>query len=271
MSTYAIGDIQGCFDELQELLAKISFDQNKDKLWLTGDLVNRGPKSTEVLRFAKNLGDSCITVLGNHDIHLIGLFAKKREHAANDVLKEILHADDCVELINWLRAQKILHYDPKLNFAISHAGIYPLWNIEKAVELAHELEAALRAENYTETLGHIFGNTADNTWHENLSGTERLKFIANAFTRMRFCENNTCRLDFKHKSADHIEDLTPWYQYPTRQTKNINIAFGHWASLLGNTDNTPNVFAIDTGCCWGHSLTALRLEDQKLFSITCQG
>lgn len=263
MSTYAIGDIQGCFDELQTLLAHIHFHPEEDTLWLVGDLVNRGPKSLEVLRFIKNLPNA-ITVLGNHDLHLLAVY---NGYSGNtETLDEILNAPDAKTLIDWLRLQPILHHDPKLGYAMTHAGIYPHWDLETAKGYAKELEDVLRAESYTEILPHLYGNHP-NMWSPDLTQMERLRFIMNAFMRMRFCDREG-KLDFDYRgpAGSQPDEYIPWYEVSDRKTKNINIIFGHWAALNGKV-SVPHLYALDTGCVWGNYLTALRLEDGARFRV----
>ena len=265
MSIYAIGDLQGCYDELQDLLEKINFDPAQDTLWFTGDLVNRGPKSLACLRFIKGLGSKAITVLGNHDLHLLAVAYAKRQTSAGDTLDAILQAPDRDELLTWLRQQPLLQYDPQLNFVLVHAGIAPQWNLAIAQQLAHEIEAQLHNKD-SELLAQLYGNEPA-CWNAELTGTARWRCIINYFTRMRFCTVAGC-LDLKYKGeiVNAPTDLIPWFQISTRKTQEIKILFGHWAALQGNTD-TPNVFALDTGCVWGQYLTAFRLEDLQKFSV----
>jgi bis(5'-nucleosyl)-tetraphosphatase (symmetrical) len=263
MATYCIGDLQGCFDELQQLLHTIDYKPQKDSLWFVGDLVNRGPKSLETLRFIKNLPNTKI-VLGNHDLHLINFYHDiidfETEH-----LREILAAKDAPELISWLRSQPLIYYDIKHNTAITHAGIYPGWNLNEALNYAKEVENKLQDENYISFLKNLYGNEPS-TWNKNLRGDDRLRFITNAFTRMRFC-NSAGQLEFVNSGAPNTAPLgfMPWFKIPTRKTKNIKIVFGHWASLKGVCDE-PNIFALDTGCVYGEFLTAMRLEDNAIFT-----
>lgn len=264
MPTYAIGDLQGCYDELQLLLEKIQFDPTQDTLWFTGDLVNRGPKSLECLRFVKNLGARAITVLGNHDLHLLAVAAGVRQQAEGDTLTEILEAPDCDELLTWLRQQPLLHYDPQLGFILVHAGIAPQWNLGTAQKLAREVEMQLQSIA-SDLLAQLYGNQPA-CWNDVLIGTERWRCIINYFTRMRFCTQAGC-LDLSYKGTlnDAPSDLIPWFNVPQRQVQQP-ILFGHWAALeSGKTP--PNVFALDSGCVWGNSLTALRLEDLQKFSV----
>lgn len=266
MSTYAIGDIQGCFEQFQQLLALIHFNPASDTLWLTGDLVNRGPHSLEVLRFVKNLGDKQITILGNHDLHLLAVAYGFKQAHDKDTLSEILKAKDKTELIDWLRFRPLLHQDK--NFLMTHAGLAPAWTVAKAAQLARELEAVLR-ESPEFLLKDIYGNLPDH-WDDNLQGLERLRCIVNYFTRMRFCYADG-RLDLTYKGniANKPKNLLPWFEVPGRKNADAKIIFGHWAALNGEIVDTPNVYPLDTGCVWGNALTALRLEDEKIFSVSC--
>lgn len=268
MASYAIGDIQGCYDSLQRLLDKLKFDPRQDTLWFAGDLVNRGPDSLSTLRFVKSLGDSAITVLGNHDLHLLAI-AAKHKNTRDLGLQEILKADDVSDLLDWLRHQPVLHHDAKLNYTMVHAGIYPLWDLKTAITMARELQSVLRSENYLEFIFNMYGNLPAK-WHQDLSGWERLRFICNSFTRMRFCEQNGA-LNFKSHGAPgtHPENTLPWFDLKQRNAANERILFGHW-SALGQI-NKKNVFALDTGCVWGGTLTAKRLdtEHSDYISINC--
>lgn len=264
MSTYAIGDVQGCYDELQALLETIAFDPAKDQLWFAGDLVNRGPQSLAVLRFIHSLKDAKI-VLGNHDIHLISL-ANGSPYKDHHTLHDVLAAPDCHELIDWLREQPLFYYDPILGYAMVHAGLLPQWDIPQAQHHAAELEAVLRSRNYRSCLPHLQGNQPK-LWDDTLSGWNRLRFILNAFTRLRFCTREG-QLDFTctGKIGSQPEGYMAWFQIPNRASRSIPIIHGHWAALEGKVD-TPNIFALDTGCAWGGSLTAMRLEDRQCFSV----
>jgi len=270
MATYAIGDIQGCYDELQQLLELIQFDPKKDRLWFSGDLVNRGPKSLETLRFVKGLGKSAITVLGNHDLHLIALWKNRhRRGKGSRTLEPIFRAKDCDELLDWLRRQPLMHYDKKLGVAMVHAGLPPQWTRTKALERAAEVEKVLRGPKLHEFLHHMYGNKPAR-WSKKLGGWDRLRFIVNCFTRMRYCTPKG-GLDFKSKGKpDFNSDKTlPWFTVPKRKSREQVIVFGHWSTLGLYQEN--NVYAIDTGCLWGGSLTALRLDDMQAFSLPCKG
>ncbi len=270
MSTYAIGDIQGCFKELLQLLDEINFDETNDRLWFTGDLVNRGPASLEVLNFVMKLGGSAITVLGNHDLHLVAIFAGLTKQKEADTLTPVLVSPDKNKLITWIRKQSLMHHDKELNFSIIHAGLPPQWEIDQALQLSSEVTQALNGKNYLSFLAAMYGNKP-NIWDENLTGNDRLRFIVNCFTRMRYLDNKH-ELDFSEKGAcgSQGKHLTPWFMINDRKTKHDKIIFGHWSTVRLGTirDFTPyNVYPVDTGCLWGGKLTAMRLEDEKQFSI----
>ncbi|MFO7592754.1 MAG: symmetrical bis(5'-nucleosyl)-tetraphosphatase [Pseudomonadota bacterium] len=270
MATYAIGDIQGCFDELQQLIEKIHFDPSADRLWFTGDLVNRGPKSLETLRLVKALDTAALTVLGNHDLHLLAVWQNKQHHfKPNDSLGAIFRADDGEELLEWLRTRPLMHYDESLDVAMVHAGLPPQWDRDKALACAAEVETVLRGPKFHEFLSHMYGNKPD-LWSDNLQGWERMRFIVNCFTRLRFCTSEG-RLDFKHKGmpGEGEHGYLPWFAVPERQNRDLTVVFGHWSTLGLYQEN--NVHAIDTGCLWGGSLSALRLEDGRVFSLPCEG
>jgi bis(5'-nucleosyl)-tetraphosphatase (symmetrical) len=267
MSTYAIGDIQGCCKHLKQLLKSIHFNENKDKLWVAGDLVARGKYSLETLRFIYNLNSQ--VVLGNHDINLLAIVAKKRKLRANDNLEALLNASDCQKLINWLRRRPLLHYDKKFNLMMVHAGLPPQWDLKSAKKYAHEVEQVLAGKHYISYLAHVFGDKPD-IWSENLKSWDRLRFITSCFTRIRYCDTNG-RLLMEDKLAPNInktnKNLHAWFRHPKRASKNVGIIFGHWASLGHHTEK--NIYALDSGCVWGGELTALRLEDKKVFQIKC--
>ena len=270
MSTYAIGDIQGCYDELQQLLEQLHFDPAQDRLWLTGDLVNRGPKSLQTLRFVKGLGESAVTVLGNHDLHLLAVWQHKHKHfKSNDTLGPIFKADDSEELLQWLRQQPLMHYDAELDYAMLHAGLPPQWDRDEALARAAEVEAVLRGEKFHEFLGHMYGNKPSR-WSDNLQGWDRLRFIVNCFTRMRFCREDG-KLDLKNKGKleNAPKEYAPWFELSGRRSRDQRLVFGHWSAL--GLYQCNNVNAIDTGCLWGGTLTALQLERGELTSLPCKG
>lgn len=264
MTTYCIGDIQGCFDELEHLLRHIDYRHDKDCLWFVGDLVNRGPKSLEVLRLVKDLPNTKI-VLGNHDLHLLAFYHKIAALETSH-LEQILTAPDGEQLVRWLQMQPLLYYDNHYDCVLVHAGIYPGWDLATAITCAQEVEKVLHSENGVVFLKHMYGNQPT-TWHQDLAGWDRLRFITNALTRMRLC-NMQGNLEFNHsgKIDTAPKEYLPWFQIPWRKTKNTKIIFGHWAALEGNT-NDPKILALDTGCVWGKSLTALRIDDGTRFSV----
>jgi len=266
MATYAVGDIQGCGLELQQLLDHMHFDPMQDKLWLVGDLVNRGPDSLQVLRLIKSLGDSAITVLGNHDLHLLAVAAGTAELHHTDTLDEVLNAPDRDELLFWLRQQRILHAEN--GHVLVHAGLLPQWSVEQAAVLAGEVEAALRGDDYATFLARMYGN-APHGWDDGLVGHKRLRVIVNAFTRMRICTPQG-EMEFRFKGeVEHIPPgYVPWYEAPGRNSRDATIIFGHWSALGLKVE--PRVIALDTGCLWGGPMTAIRLEDRTLFRVPCK-
>ncbi len=267
MATYAIGDIQGCFDELQALLALIEFDQTKDKLWLCGDLVNRGPKSLEVLRFVRALGKRAITVLGNHDLHLLARYYQGNPPDPDDSLYPIFQAKDCKKLMKWLRKKPVAHYNKKYNTLMVHAGVAPQWDLVTTLSCAEELSNMIKSQRYKLFFDNMYGNRPDK-WSKKLTGWDRLRFIANTFTRLRYCDNEG-RYLMKPKGAPGTQPAgaIPWFEHPTRKSREFTILFGHWSTL--GLHQSDNVVSLDSGCLWGGSLTALRIEDQAIFSLPC--
>ncbi len=266
MSIYAIGDIQGCFDDLLKLLDTIQFDEKSDQLWFAGDLVNRGPKSLETLRFVKSLGSSAITVLGNHDLHLIATALKQRKPTKKDSLSEILHAADCDELLDWLRHRPLFHYNA--DFCLLHAGLPPQWNFSKTKAMALKAEKVLQGTDYIDFFKQMYGDKPDK-WNSELKGMEKIRFIVNCFTRIRYCDDKG-KLDFKNSGAigSQPDHLMPWFTVPKRKSQDMQIIFGHWSTLGYYQGN--NCYAIDTGCLWGGELTALKLgKKTKRISINC--
>lgn len=268
MSTYAIGDVQGCFDDLLRLLDAIQFDEQSDQLWFVGDLVNRGPKSLETLRFIKTLGKSAVTVLGNHDLHLIATAYKQRKPRKKDSLDQVLEAPDCDELLHWLRHQNLFHYND--DYCLLHAGIPPQWNFSRTKKMARKAEKVLQSSNHIDFFKAMYGDKPD-MWSADLQGLERIRFIVNCFTRIRYCQKDG-RLDFKHNGAvgTQPKHLMPWFTVPGRQSAEMKIIFGHWSTLGYYQGN--NCYAIDTGCLWGGQLTAIKLGKKvKRLSIDCKG
>jgi bis(5'-nucleosyl)-tetraphosphatase (symmetrical) len=272
VATYAIGDIQGCFDELETLLRLVEFRRGSDRLWLVGDLVNRGPKSLAVLRFVSELGDDAHIVLGNHDLNLIAIAAGVRELRPQDTLQEVLDAPDGDALIDWLIHQPLLFSEPGVPYTMVHAGLPPQWDTTEAAARAREVESALAGGERAEFLAHMYGNQPD-LWDDGLDGWQRLRFITNALTRIRFVDADG-RLDLAESGApgSEPESLVPWFASQARRSRGEAIVFGHWATLqLEQTlDATHRVYHLDTGCVWGGRLTALRLEDARIFSVPSQ-
>ena len=267
MAIYAIGDIQGCFDSFRRLLELTRFDPGHDRLWLVGDLVNRGPHSLETLRFVKGLGGSAVTVLGNHDLHLVMQaegFSKKHR---DDTLDAILAAPDREELLAWLRCRPMMHVED--GHALVHAGLLPQWTVARARQLASEVEAALRAQNYREFLANIWGSEPP-SWRDDLAGWPRLRVIVNAMTRMRFCSVEGV-MEFKTKGelADAPAGYLPWFAVPGRRSADHVLVTGHWSALGLRVE--PGLLALDSGCLWGRHLTAVRLPDREVFQIDCSG
>jgi len=269
MATYIVGDLQGCCDELQQLLTLAEFDPQYDCLYLVGDLVARGPKSLEALRFIKGLGESAKTVLGNHDLHLLAVSQGIHAPKEADKIQAILDAPDRDELLTWLRKQPLLLRHPKHNFVVTHAGISPQWTIPQAEQLAKEVEQVLRSDDYKTLLTNMYGNHPL-AWSNDLMRIERMRYIINVFTRMRFCFLDGS-LEFKNKLSPEQTDTTylkPWFDIETLD-KSSEILFGHWASILGNV-STQGIYALDTGCVYGNNLTMLRWEDKQHFSFACK-
>lgn len=266
MTTYAIGDVHGCLETLQRLLKTIHFKPEEDCLWFSGDLVNRGPQSLETLRFIRGLGDKACTVLGNHDIALLGVACgafpyDKQRHT----FKDILEAPDRDTLIHWLRQQPLMHTDPKLGFTLIHAGLLAPWDLTEAFHLAAEVEQSLRDDRAIKPLLAGIYDEAPLIWDPTLQGMQRLRFILNSFTRLRYCSPTGTMVLSEGYPQQQPSGFYPWFEirHPSHQT--TKLLFGHW-SLLKERCPVPNVFALDTGCVWGGRLSALRLDDETWFS-----
>lgn len=270
MTLYAVGDVQGCLTPLKCLLAQVDFSPSRDCLWLAGDLVNRGPQSLEALRFIYDLGSSALCVLGNHDLHLLAVAHNVERLKKSDTLMPILEAPDRVELIEWLRWQKLVHYDEQRDLTLVHAGIPPQWSIAKALKRANEVEAVLRDD--TELLPYLdglYGNFPAK-WNKNLRGMDRLRLITNYFTRMRFCTaDGTLDLISKEGIEQAPQGFAPWFSHPNRKTKGHALIFGHWAALEGQCDE-PLVHALDTGCVWGNAMTLMNMDSGERCSCDCK-
>jgi len=265
MPTYAIGDLQGCHASLLRLLDEIRFDPAADRLWLVGDLVNRGPDSLAVLRTVRKLGAAAITVLGNHDLHLLALAEGFGRAHKGDTLDEVLNAPDRDELLAWLRRQKLAWREGDV--LMVHAGVLPGWTVADTLQRAAEAEAALRGPHYRDFFAQMYGN-APVAWNDGLEGVERLRVIVNAFTRLRYC-TAAGEMEFHHKGAPGTQPAgwLPWFEVPGRQSAAAAIVIGHWSTL--GLINRNDLIALDTGCLWGGRLTAVRLEDRQVFAVQC--
>ena len=265
MATYAIGDVQGCFGALQRMLDNIRFDVARDQLWFVGDLVNRGPDSLAILRFVKNLGDRAVTVLGNHDLHLLMVAEGCAQPLKNDTLREVLEAPDRKELLHWLRCQRMMY--SRDGFVMVHAGLLPSRSVEKALSLAREVEDALRGENYHELAARMYGNQPLQ-WRDDLSGIDRLRVIINAMTRLRVCTaDGVMEFAYKGKPENSPPGYLPWYDVPGRMNRDATIICGHWSAL--GLLLRDDLLALDTGCLWGGNLSAVCLENRRLFQVSC--
>lgn len=270
MTVYAIGDVQGCYDDLLSLLDIVRFDGEADTLWFVGDLVNRGRQSLQTLRFVKSLGNSAITVLGNHDLHLLAVDAGYKSDKHGD-LAEILRAPDRRELINWLRNRPLMHHDEITGYTLVHAGLSPQWDFTTARLCAEELQTVLRSENYYEFLEVMYGDEPLK-WVWSLRGWDRLRYICNCFTRIRYC-NSDGMLALTQKGApeDQVEGLVPWFDVADRLNHDMKIIFGHWSTL--GKHHQAGIYALDTGCVWGGSLTAMEVgtEPAIYHQVSCPG
>ncbi|MCP3871258.1 MAG: symmetrical bis(5'-nucleosyl)-tetraphosphatase [Gammaproteobacteria bacterium] len=273
MAVYAIGDLQGCYNEFMVLLDQIDFSPGRDKLWLVGDLVNRGPDSLKCLRFVKDLGNRAVVVLGNHDLHLLALSQgnlskKEKDHT----LDPVLQAPDRDELLDWLRHRPLMHCDQQRDIAMIHAGLAPEWDIPAALGYAGEVEAVLRSDDFPEFCRQMYGNKP-NRWSEQLDGMERYRFITNSLTRLRYCRNDgTLALKEKGTPGTQSSFCIPWFKMPGRASRNARILFGHWSTL--GYHQSDNIWALDSGCLWGGKLTAVRIRKTKApvpYQIDCKG
>jgi bis(5'-nucleosyl)-tetraphosphatase (symmetrical) len=267
LSTYVVGDIQGCLAPLQCLLEEVAFDPAVDVLWSVGDVVNRGPSCLETLRFLYQMRDALVVVLGNHDLHLLAIAAGVRKPHRGDTLDKILEAPDRETLLGWLIQQPLLHHEH--GFTLVHAGIPPQWSVEQAATYASEVEVVLRGPDSLGYFQAMYGNEPP-LWSESLTGMTRLRVITNCLTRIRHC-NAQGQLDLISKGVTanpEMEGFGPWFDHPQRKAASERIVFGHWASLEGKTD-TPNTIGLDTGCVWGRCLTFYQLETGHLTQCHC--
>lgn len=263
MATYAIGDIQGCYHAFQALLTRINFNQTVDELWLVGDLINRGSGSLEVLRWCYEHQDNLKVVLGNHDLHALVVAAGFVKAHKGDTLDAILQADDCDELLNWLRHQHLVYQNE--SYLMVHAGLLPQWTSNQAHVYAAEVEAALRGDEYLEFLANMYGNLP-NSWNDELTGMDRLRVITNAMTRLRVCTAlGEMDFNFKGELVDVPTGFVPWFDVPNRSSQDKHVIFGHWSAL--GLQQRQNVYALDTGCLWGGQLTAMNLETKAITQV----
>lgn len=266
MAIYAVGDIQGCYDELRRLLDSVDFDPHRDTLWSCGDMVNRGPKTLKTLRFCRELGDSFQAVLGNHDLHLLAVARGHRPQARSDTLKKLLVAPDRDELLDWLRSWPLCHYDKKHQVLLVHAGVHPNWSLKKCLALSDEIQEVLQSHDLDRYLASMYGNRPAK-WNDELKNETRWRVITNYFTRMRFCAaNGKLQLRSKAGASSAPAGYAPWYSHPVKVMKENTVVFGHWAALMGKT-GLERAQALDTGCAWGNQLTLCQIKPG--FPRTC--
>ena len=271
MATYAIGDIQGCYSAFKKLLKKIKFNPDKDKLWICGDLVNRGEDSLKTIQTIRALGDAAQCVLGNHDLHLLAIYYTSAKQKKSDTLSELLNSPDVDDIMTWLRHQPLFHFDVSLNFAMVHAGIYPSWSIEECQTYAKEVHEVLTGEHFLSYFNAMYGNKPDQ-WKASLKGMDRMRFITNAFTRMRYVdEDNRLKLKLKGAPSKHTEErVFPWFERTKKHIKHNRVVFGHWSTLPSK--QYDNFFSLDSGCLWGGELTALKIssKEPKWIRLDCK-
>ena len=263
MSHYVVGDIQGCHDEFRQLLDLIAFSTTDDRLWLVGDLVNRGPDSLGVLRTVRALGAAAVTVLGNHDFHLLTVAARHRSPHRHDTLGAVLDADDRDELLGWLRTRPLVVRDGDL--LLVHAGLLPSWTPATALMLSREVEAVLASDRHDDFIRHLYGDQPAR-WSDALTGYDRLRVIVNACTRLRYCAaDDTMELAEKRGPEHAPQGFAPWFAHRERRSAAATVFCGHWSTL--NLMLAPRVAMLDSGCLWGGTLTVLRLDDQRVFQV----
>jgi bis(5'-nucleosyl)-tetraphosphatase (symmetrical) len=267
VSRYAIGDVQGCYGELRALIAQLQFSADRDQVWFVGDLVNRGPQSLEVLRFVRSLGDNAVTVLGNHDLHLLAVACGSHRKRKSDTLDAIFSAPDRDELLGWLISRPLAHHDGS-NLMV-HAGLVPQWTVGMAVALAREVESALRTDPRA-LFENMYGDEP-RRWSESLAGMERLRFAINALTRLRVCTSDgEVDLKMKGKPPKGHAALRPWFEIETRLSADTRVVFGHWSAL--GLVLRKDVAGLDSGCVWGGALTALDLDAERPpIAVSCAG
>jgi bis(5'-nucleosyl)-tetraphosphatase (symmetrical) len=261
MATYAIGDIQGCMTTLERLLVRLQYDRRQDRLWLAGDLVNRGPRSLDVLRWAVDQGDRVLSILGNHDLHLLLADAGLRPRKPRDTLDGIIEARDRDDLLAWVRARPLAHHDAP--YLLVHGGVWPSWSVDDTLALSKDVATQLRAgRGFLEALAAGAGGLGP--WDEKARGVERARHAAAIMTTLRMLDKHGDPLKFSGAPADAPKGAVPWYDAPRRRSRDATILFGHWAAH-GFAQKLPEWVALDSGCVWGRSLTAMRLDDGKVF------
>lgn len=266
MATYAVGDIQGQFSEFQALLERCAFDPKRDRLWLVGDLVNRGPESLATLRWVYAQRNAIVTVLGNHDLHLLAVAYGGAQLKTKDTLTEILKAPDRERLLGWLRQQPLVHVER--DYCMVHAGLLPQWSVAQAQSIASEIQAQLRGTAFSAFLKDMYGNDAG-PWHDGLTGMARWRLALNAFARMRFCrEDGVLEFDHKAGAEQAPAGFLPWFRLAAPRWSTHTILFGHWSAL--GLQMQHGIIALDSGCVWGRALSAVRLEDRQVFQVPCR-
>jgi bis(5'-nucleosyl)-tetraphosphatase (symmetrical) len=267
VTRYAVGDIQGCDEELQALLGRLKFSPDRDRLWLVGDLVNRGPGSLAALRRVRSLGDNAVVVLGNHDLHLLAVAHGARRRRQSDTLDEVLAAPDREALLEWLITRPLAHAEGA--DLMVHAGVVPQWNVALTLTLAREVGEALRRDPRA-LFDHMYGNEPDR-WHERLSGMARLRFAINVLTRLRVCTaDGRVDLTIKGEPPPPPSPLRPWFAHAGRASREARVIFGHWSAL--GLVREPGLIGLDTGCVWGGALSAVNLDSERaVVSVPCTG
>ncbi len=260
MTVFALGDIQGCYRELRALLEQVHYDSNKDSLWLTGDIINRGPDNVETLQFLMDQSNVQV-VLGNHDLHFLAIASGIREQLKGDTLSDLLEHKELDTFTDWLRKQPLIRYDPDYGTLLVHAGVPGIWDLETAMARSDEVFDQLTNNNYRRFLQEMYGNKPS-TWHNDLTGFARLRLITNFFTRMRFYRHPG-EIELSQKKTQAPQGFKPWFDYRNPSLQKITILFGHWAAL--GCVQRPYLAGLDTGCVWGRHLTALRVEDGRRF------
>lgn len=267
MTDYAIGDIQGCYDRLLDVLSTIGFSPSRDRLWVAGDLINRGPSSLATLRYIESLGSAAEVVQGNHDLHLLAVAFGGHPLKGKDTLTDILEAPDRDRLLDWLRQQELCVYDPDRDLLMSHAGLPHIWSVDEALGYAKEVASVIRGPEATYYFEHMYGNVPER-WQPSLTGMDRWRIITNYFTRMRFIDQDgTLELTTKETVDNAPAGFAPWFTFP--RSGQTRIIFGHWAALEGNT-NSDRYIGLDTGCVWGGLLTVMNLDTGEKTHCDCQ-